>query len=75
MITKIITSGDSQGIILDETIMNLAQLKLGDQMNLEIHANGTLTLTPLHSQPSHGEVSDVIQKTMEDYSSTMKKLA
>jgi antitoxin component of MazEF toxin-antitoxin module len=46
--TKTITKvGNSNGIIFDATLMAMAHLKLGDQVNLEIHEGGTITLTPL----------------------------
>ena len=73
---KIITKvGNSQSITFDATLLELAHLQPGDEVNLEVHAGGTITLTPLHSWPSHDEVSKVIEKTMNDYSCTMKKLA
>ncbi len=75
MIKTITKIGNSHGIIFDAAIMDLAHLKVGDEVNLEIHAGGTLTLTPIHPQPTREEVSAVIQKTMKDYARTMKKLA
>jgi hypothetical protein len=50
-------------------------LQVGDQVNLEVHEGGTITLTPLRSRPSRAEVSRVIKATMKDYARTMKKLA
>jgi len=75
MVKTVTKVGNSQGIIFDSAIMEMAHLKVGDSMNLEIHAGGTITLTPLRSAPSREEVSDVIKKTMTDYARTMKRLA
>jgi hypothetical protein len=44
-------------------------------VNIEVHAGGTITLTPLRLRPSPAEVSKVIKSTMEDYARTMKELA
>jgi hypothetical protein len=55
--------------------MNLAHLKVGDQVDVEVHEDGTITLTPVSTQPSRQEVSKVIQETMRDHAGTMKKLA
>ncbi len=55
--------------------MDLAHLKAGDQVNVEVHEGGTITLTPLHPRASGAEVSRVIDATMKDYARTMKKLA
>ena len=75
MVKTIGKVGNSQGIILDSALMELAHLKAGDQVNIEVHAGGTITLTPLRPRPSPAEVSKVIKSTMEDYAHTMKKLA
>ena len=48
---------------------------VGDEVNVEVHEGGTITLTPLRPRPSPAEVSKVIKSTMRDYSHTMKKLA
>ena len=71
-ITKI---GNSQGIVFDAALMELAHLRAGDEMNLEIHDGGTITLTPLHPRPSRAEISRIVKSTMKDYRRTMKKLA
>jgi antitoxin component of MazEF toxin-antitoxin module len=75
MIKTITKVGNSQGIIFDAALMELARLKTGDDLNVEVHEGGTLTLTPIRPRPSRPEVSKVIKATMEDYARTMKKLA
>lgn len=75
MIKTISKVGNSQGIIFDSALMELAHLKAGDEVNVEVHAGGTITLTPLRPRPSRAEVSKVIKSTMKDYARTMKKLA
>jgi antitoxin component of MazEF toxin-antitoxin module len=44
---KIAKIGNSYGIIFDATLMDLAHLKRGDQLNVEVHEGGVITLTPL----------------------------
>jgi antitoxin component of MazEF toxin-antitoxin module len=75
MIKTITKVGNSHGIILDAPLMDLAHLKLGDQVNVEVHRGGTLTITPLQPTPSLAEVTSVIKETMKDYAHTMKRLA
>ncbi len=75
MIKNIRKLGNSQGIVIDAALMELAHLKVGDALNVEVHAGGTLTLTPIRPQPSRAQVSEVIQSTMQDYARTMQKLA
>jgi antitoxin component of MazEF toxin-antitoxin module len=75
MIKTITKVGNSQGIIFDAALMELAHLKAGDDLNVEVHDGGTLTLTPIRPRPSRQEVSKVIKSTMKGYARTMKKLA
>jgi antitoxin component of MazEF toxin-antitoxin module len=75
MIKTISKVGNSHGIIFDAALMELAHIKPGDAVNVEVHAGGTITLTPLRPRPSRQEVSKVIKQTMSDYARTMKKLA
>jgi antitoxin component of MazEF toxin-antitoxin module len=75
MIKTISKVGNSQGIIFDSALMELAHLKAGDDVNVEVHEGGTITLTPLRPRPSREEVSKTIKATMKDYARTMKKLA
>lgn len=47
MIKTITKVGNSQGIIFDTALLQLARLKVGDQVNVEVHASGTITIVPL----------------------------
>ncbi len=75
MIKAITKIGNSQGIIFDAALLELTHLKAGDEINVEVHPGGTITLTPIHPTRSRKEVSKVIKETMKDYAKTMKKLA
>ena len=75
MVKSISKVGNSHGIVFDAALMELAHLKAGDELNVEVHDGGTITLTPLRPRPSRTEVSKVIKSTMKDYARTMKKLA
>jgi len=41
--------------------MELAHLKAGDDVNVEVHEGGTLTVTPIRPRPSREEVSKVVK--------------
>jgi antitoxin component of MazEF toxin-antitoxin module len=75
MVKAISKIGNSHGIVFDAALMDLAHLKAGDEVNVEVHEGGTITLTPLRPCPARDEVSKVIKSTMKDYARTMKKLA
>ena len=47
--TKTISKiGNSQGIIFDAALMDLARVKVGDQVNVTVHPGGSIVLTPIH---------------------------
>jgi antitoxin component of MazEF toxin-antitoxin module len=75
MTKKIAKIGNSNGVMFDATLMDLTHLKTGDQVNLEIHEDGTITLTPIHPRPSREKVTKTIKATLKDYARTMKRLA
>ena len=75
MVKTITKIGNSQGIIFDAALLWMARLAPGDEVNIEVHRGGTITLTPIRPQPSAEEVTGVIRETMKKYARTMKKLA
>ena len=75
--TKTITKvGNSQGIIFDAALMDLARIKVGDQVNITVvPESGAIVLMPLRPGPSKEEVGLIIKKTARDYRKTLSKLA
>jgi antitoxin component of MazEF toxin-antitoxin module len=47
MIKTITKIGNSQGIIFDSALMELAHLKVGDEMSVTCHDGGSIILTPI----------------------------
>jgi antitoxin component of MazEF toxin-antitoxin module len=75
MVKTISRVGNSQGLIFDTALLEMARLKAGDEVNVEVHAGGTITITPIRSRPSKEATSRVIRKTLKNYARTMKKLS
>ena len=75
MIKTITKIGNSQGIIFDAALLDLAKLKVGDAVNVTLHEGGAVILTPVRRQPAPREVTAVIRKTVKDYRKTLKRLA
>jgi len=46
MIKTITKIGNSRGIILDSALLELANLKEGDKVNITVHSGGTISMTP-----------------------------
>ena len=72
MIKTITKIGNSQGIIFDSALLKLANLKVGDEVNVEVHSGKVITLNKVSSQV---EISSLIDGTLDEYSETMKELA
>jgi antitoxin component of MazEF toxin-antitoxin module len=72
VITKI---GNSQGLIMDQALLEMLHLKVGDQVNIEVHEGGAATLTPLNPQPAPGDISRAIASVVKEYSKTLSRLA
>ena len=75
MIKTISKIGNSQGIIFDSALLQLARLNVGDEVNIEVHPGGTITIAPLGGLPPAEDVSALIDDTLDKYARTMKRLA
>jgi antitoxin component of MazEF toxin-antitoxin module len=75
--TKTISKvGNSQGIIFDAALMDLARLKVGDKVNVTvIPESGAVVVMPIRKGPSQKEIRSTIRKTARDYRKTLRKLA
>lgn len=75
--TKTISKiGNSQGIIFDAALMDLARLKVGDQVNVTVMSgSGTIVLEPIPKGPTKAEITSLIKTTAKDYRKTLRKLA
>lgn len=73
---KIITKiGNSQGLLLDAPLMEMLHLRVGDQVNIEVHDGGTATLTPIRPRPDSATVKATIEGVVKDYAKTLSRLA
>ncbi|MEX2270697.1 MAG: hypothetical protein WD690_04470 [Vicinamibacterales bacterium] len=75
MVKSITKVGNSQGIIFDTALLELARLKVGDELNIEVHEGGTITLTPVRPRPAAEEIRASVESIMDRYSETLKKLS
>lgn len=75
MIKTITKIGNSQGIVFDAALMDLARLKVGDRLNITLHEGGTLMLVPVRPEIAPERVTSAIKEIMHDYRRTMKRLA
>ncbi len=75
MLKTISKIGNSQGLIFDAALLDMAGLKLGDQVNVTVAPGGAMVITSIRSAPPMAAVQNVINETLADYKVTLQKLA
>ncbi|MGB0775785.1 MAG: AbrB/MazE/SpoVT family DNA-binding domain-containing protein [Akkermansiaceae bacterium] len=75
MIKTITKIGNSRGIILDAALLELANLKEGDRVNITVHGGGSITMVPEKPRIDDETFDSTLNEVLEDYSSTLKKLS
>jgi len=76
MVKTITKVGNSHGVIFDAALMDLAHLKLGDQVNVEVHRGGTITMTPLQSPTIAAErAADTAKRLIKKNAELFRRLS
>ena len=74
--TKTITKiGNSQGVIFDAALMDLAHLKVGDQMTVSFHEGGTIVLTPVRPFITPDKASATARRLIKKNSELFRRLS
>jgi antitoxin component of MazEF toxin-antitoxin module len=74
--TKTITKiGNSQGLIFDSALMDMAHLKAGDQVNVEVHSGGTITITPLHTNITAEKAAATAKRLIKKNAELFRRLS
>ena len=75
MIKTISKVGNSQGIIFDSALMELARLKVGDAVDVVVHDSGAITLTPLRPVITPDRAAAVAEEVIRDYNEVFRRLS
>ena len=75
MIKTITKVGNSQGIMLDAALMDLARLKVGDQVNLTVHEGGAIYLTPVNPAVTPDEAAASAKAIIAKNSELFRRLS
>jgi antitoxin component of MazEF toxin-antitoxin module len=75
MIKTISKVGNSQGVIFDSALMELARLKVGDLVDVIVHDSGTITLTPLRPVITAERAAAVAQEVIREYDEVFRRLS
>jgi len=74
--TKTITKvGNSQGIIFDAALMDLARVKVGDKVNVPIHPSGSIVLTPIHPVVEARAAATTARRLIKKNAALFKRLS
>jgi antitoxin component of MazEF toxin-antitoxin module len=74
--TKTISKiGNSQGIIFDTALMDLARVKVGDQVNVTVHPGGSIVLTPIHPAIGPEAAAKTAKRLIKKNAALFKRLS
>ena len=74
--TKTITRiGNSQGLIFDSALMDLARVKVGDQLTITVHEGGSIVLTPLRPVIGPAQASDTAKRLIGKNAELFRRLS
>ncbi|MCC6209662.1 MAG: hypothetical protein IT513_01335 [Burkholderiales bacterium] len=75
MIKAITRIGNSQGLIFDAALLEIAGLKVGDQVNVTVHEGGSITLTPMRTGVAASAAGAAAKRLIRRNSRLFKRLA
>ncbi|HSH37506.1 MAG TPA: hypothetical protein VK993_01865 [Chthoniobacterales bacterium] len=67
--------GNSQGIIFDAALMDLARVKVGDQMTVTVHDSGSIVLTPVRPVIDPDAAASSAKRLIRKNAALFKRLA
>ena len=74
--TKTITKiGNSQGVVFDAAFMDLARLKLGDELSVSLHEGGAIVLLPLRRTIMDEKASKTARRLIRKNAKLFKRLS
>ncbi len=74
--TKTISKvGNSQGIIFDAALMDLARVKVGDQLTVTVHEGGSIVLTPVRPVLDPARAAATAKRLIRKNSALFKRLS
>jgi len=74
--TKTISKvGNSQGIIFDAALMDLARLKVGDHLSVTVHEGGSIVLTPVRPTINAKTAAAAAKRLIKKNSALFKRLS
>ena len=74
--TKTITKiGNSQGLMFDSALMDLAHLKVGDPVSISVHEGGSIVLTPVRPVIKPDKAAATARRLIRKNAALFRRLA
>jgi len=74
--TKTITKiGNSQGLMFDSALMDLARFKVGDQVSISLHEGGSIVLTPVRPVISPEKAAATAKRLIKKNAELFRRLS
>jgi len=74
--TKTITKiGNSQGLMFDAALMDLARIKVGDRVTITVHEGGSIVLTPLRPAIGANKAAATAKRLIRKNSELFRRLS
>ena len=74
--TKTITKiGNSQGLMFDSALMDLARIKVGDQVTITVHEGGSIVLTPVRPVITEEKASATANRLIKKNAELFRRLS
>jgi antitoxin component of MazEF toxin-antitoxin module len=67
--------GNSQGIVFDAALMDLARVKVGDQMTVTVHEGGSIVLTPVRPVLDPAKAGAMAKQLIRKNAALFKRLS
>ncbi|HET9419467.1 MAG TPA: hypothetical protein VFO30_09010 [Chthoniobacterales bacterium] len=67
--------GNSQGIIFDTALMDLARIKVGDKLTVTVHEGGSIVLTPVNPTLDPAKAAATAKRLIHKNARLFKRLA
>lgn len=75
MTKTIMKIGNSQGLIFDSALMDLARIKVGDQLSISLHEGGSIILTPVRPVINPEKAAATAKRLIQQNSELFRRLS
>lgn len=75
MVKTISKIGNSQGLMLDAALMDMARLQVGDRVNITVHEGGSIVLTPVRAVIEAKKAGATARRLIKKNSELFRRLA